>query len=218
MKCSVISPWAPLVWRFMKDEYIEAFLERGELRLSSFKKCRTGEEIDESRRDPNEGRITLSSGNNALDIETCNDALVLCFSLTPYAHNPHDYKKCLIIQNLYQLIKNVTEALEEKGLKVIAVSHGPCCYSERWFGFSSCEYVSNETKYNTAKAMADKIWYVKDAAYRKEYEYRCIWCLSQKIPDDHIDIVVPRPYSYADMIDISAIKGDELDLSKEKRL
>lgn len=199
----VIRDVAPLVWRFLEDSYITDFLEKGELRLSTFGRCKS---VISARTDGREG-LAEWYDTDRKRIATCcvgSNAFMLCSSLSPFAANPKKCKHALFILNLDGLIEEVTKGIREKGYDISAVVKGPCSYSSRQFMVDDVYPRTDEALQRLNDAPGDRLYMMKDARmkYMNEWEYRVLWLTDRSDIPEHLDVIVEHPCDYAQCISV----------------
>ena len=123
------------MYRFIEEQYIDKFLEKGILQISTFKHCKRLE--DPIRKDRKEGQSVIVGVRGAIKMETQmmtgDNAFILCCSLASEYKNDHGVinKVALEIANLERFVDECTKAITAKGYQVLNVQIGPCFYSEK---------------------------------------------------------------------------------------
>lgn len=194
---------APLVWRFLEDQYIEEFFSEGKLRLSTFNRCK---KLEASRADSQEGNAGWYNmhGRKFASLRVGDNAFLLCTSLSPFAANPKSLKNLLFIKDLQGLTREITRAIRAKGFDVCAIVEGPCTYSSRCFMTEDVYQRTDENLHKLFGAPGDRLYFAKDArpSYMHEWEYRVLWLTGAKELPECLDIKIEHPECYAQRIPV----------------
>jgi hypothetical protein len=213
----ITRPWHiyfPVLFRYLEQEYIDAFFRDGSLRLSSFKQF--AKHKDEARNDWGEGKFvfeithekTMMSGIALFGSE----AYALSASLveSPDLMNIFGYNGYFKINDPAGFGIAIASQLAgfSRGFQ------GPCFYSdsrplkyasekpvlepwpeteeekEKW-GDESRQMMHEETKLDP--------YFVKATRYASQNEYRLLWCISGNV-DNYIDIKCPEAIRFCTKI------------------
>lgn len=200
----------PQLIRFMEKEYVEQFFNEGILRLSSFDKCKTLE--DQNRRDHDEGVTNLVGMKDDYCIKMRygigRNPYLLCASY--FMSTPREIKNAdgstagengVIITNPDEFVKQVLEALIDKGVHITTVLWGPCHYSDK----KITKHLDQEPKIFSDKSFDAKelilfanriggydVFFEKSLLFKHEVEWRFAFVVEEDHPDT-IDIQIKQP-------------------------
>lgn len=216
-----ISHCSPVVYRFMKEEYIDRFLRNGELQLSTMSSYRKNPTI---RQDEEEGEylfyFTNKEGTVGIDCSIGANAYLLSTALSFAALHNKDHKYCLEFRDVDSLANIVANRLQaEYGFRVREIVVGPCNYSERMrtialpdsMAFAEIglkkgempeddEIVDASLFYRKLRTQfGDRICFTKPARLLAEQEYRIIW-LVDHVVEEPIKVHLTNPGSLATKI------------------
>lgn len=206
--------YSPIVYRFFnKKEYENRFFEKGELLISSFKRCKTKEVSDRQDKYENKNKFVIQDGSikceTVLSFNT--EALLLCTSLSQI--NWKDEGSAdefgFRINNTTAFFDILTRALVSKGISVSEVLRGPCIYSDKLITLDATgtglieEFIkkSEEKKLDFSPTIQfileqaqNHILMNKPTVFAKENEYRHVWKLTKPIiKDDVSDDIIINP-------------------------
>lgn len=205
-----IKPYIPTLYKYLKTDYIDDFLNSGHIKLSSFFKCRSHE--NKARLDVNEGECALLGNSPTVKIAygMGNNSLIFCTSLLAdkklcKAFDVNDY---LVIDNPIEFIKCITDKIQEQ-YRVKDILYGPCCYQStrnvsRDISQEDMDAVHKEKKpekiivalSNLKKKMENPdLYFLKLNKYKYQQEYRFVWICQAAFPDD-IDLYVPKAIEF----------------------
>lgn len=191
--------WPPRVFRYLEQEFVDAFFESGLLRLKSFSKF--GEHPDELRGDPNEGKATFQAegepGFMQASYRVGRRSYVMSMSLLENEPSLREfYDGCFRIDDTVSFAVSVARALPYFGGGL----EGPCIYSEKRFfertggGFSVQEFdgLAEEEKKVKGREIAQRLrsdvaFFLKERRHAHQAEYRLMWHSTRDV-DDFIDI------------------------------
>ena len=195
-----ISHACPVLYRFMKDEYIDDFLESGRLQISTIPHCRRIE--DARRRDTSESAyrydLEWSDRTTPVNIQVGENAFVLCCSLTQCAIHDKAHTNCLELHDWHKLVKEVGEQLRIMRHPVGEVFAGPCNYAQKRRSVDMRpkkygEVMVEEVISTTGK---EALYTTKDFWFSDEHEYRIMWLSNELVPADPIMVTVNEPKRY----------------------
>lgn len=202
----------PILYRFMEDRFVDKFFDCGELKLTTFEKCKNLE--DSNRKDEQEGRSDLwgYDGNYSIQVGfgVGSDAIMLCSSLCS------DYKddkgvlfnKCIEIFDVQGLLASITEQLTKNGYIIKRILYGPCFYSKKEFHKKvdittfkdklDKEQVFDWDEMNrlTSSIGGDNMFFQKPIEKRYENEFRLLWIVDNIKQNQDILITIPNPQAY----------------------
>lgn len=199
-----------VIYRFMKEKYIDEFLISGKLRLPTMDAVRR---IDSDRRDSREGwlcNVFHHPDGYAIPLtsvpqEGCD--YVLCAARSLMARNPCSHKKCLRIFDIEGFATAVSMALRKAGLENIC-RKGICIYNNRRNDYQIPRpHASMESRVKNLDAVlgiarGDAL-FCKERHFWCEREYRMVWSLKEGVSDNGFPlyVVVNNPQKYADKCD-----------------
>lgn len=199
----IVRDCAPLVYRFLEDQYIDEFAHEGKLRLSTFKRCKG---LESSRSDSLEGTAGWYDMNRRkfASLRGGDNAFVLCTSLSPFAANPKGLNNALRIFRLEELIQEISRAVRRRGFIVDAIVKGPCIYSSRQFMTCDVYERTDEGLQKLSATLGDQLHFIKDArpSFMHEWEYRALWLTDSNELPDYLDVQIEHPEYYADKMPV----------------
>lgn len=211
--------FAPTVYRFIPENYVDIFFKTGNLKIISFSHCKKLE--SQTRRDEKEGQGTIIGveGNLRCEIGSGvgDNALLFCTSLSENNNLPDGthYSTAIKIVNLNGFVDAVTKALIKCGYDVSVILKGPCIYNNRKIqreirGQTLSELTSeieNGSSFDFGKFVAlqqsissNDLFFSKPLDKSVENEYRIVWLLDSEIKKDYICIDVPEAIQYCQKI------------------
>lgn len=216
-KTTTISSLPPQLIRILEQQYIDDFLDNGNLLLSSYNQCKKLE--DPLRKDESEGQAKLICKSGEYTIEIAggigNNPFLLCcsnFLSTPDELEDEKGKRLLpkgiIIDDPYGLIDQIIHALNDKGIHISQVLFGQCKYSDRIINRiedSNPNFITgpNTMDFNAmfeyqSKIMGTDIYFTKGSNFKYEHEWRFVFI--SDAPQDKESIIIhinsPRTYCH----------------------
>jgi len=202
------TPWnvcTPDLFRYLDQQYVDAFFQDGTLRLSSFKLF--AKHPDEQRLDVGEGKFmfvhtTQQRGGQTIEASggVGLNAYVLCATML---HNESLQRAfgC----NSYIRIHNTTAfgmAVTKQIAGVLGAFEGPCTYQTRKIVQKDLGYIE-ENQFRDVEEMGKFVfthlqhypYFLKDPTYVQQSEYRYVWLVSRDV-EDYLDIKVPDAIMY----------------------
>lgn len=151
----------PYAIRYIEEQYVDAFFQKGELLLSSFMHFCRLPNID--RRDEDEGEIAYYGEPINMIGTVSNRYLVLSSSMS-MNENARVNQKCgILIKDIEGFCKGVATSIEDTGLMVRRVFFGPCNYFSRDMSFKN---ISNSS--NDAMSLLRERFCLEDLLFSKE--------------------------------------------------
>ncbi len=206
----------PVLYRFIPQKYAESLFAKGELMISSFERCRKEEGGCGDRHDNDEGKGTfaIQAGDCVaeFDIQVGGNPLMLCTSLNVNAkHSQED--ACIEIFDLPGMIKEITEGLYAKGLRIKRIQHSPCNYSDRLFvrrcaktGSGLAQLLNGLIGGNgfdfelcarlPLMEVGNKHYFTKPIDFANEHEYRIVWDCENVPSTGSIIVTLKDPSAY----------------------
>ena len=216
IKLPMVTDWnicTPNLYRFLDQEYVDAFFKDGSLRLSSFSQFHKHE--DEQRLDEKEGKTmfvhrTPQGGGQTITAWATHgiNAYVLCAAMR--------YDKSLMEAfgcNSYFRINNSTNfgmAIARNIPGLVNAFEGSCLYQdmkiiEKDLGYINVnQFKDPENPANINKEMLNNFilsrmehypLFLKEKAFAHQVEYRFIWVVKNK-EADYLDIKVPEAIQF----------------------
>lgn len=201
-----LTNYTPLLYRFFdKKKYETAFFEKGELLISTFKRCKTDEIRDRQDTHENQNKFVIRDGEHTIEtvIGFDYDTLLLCTSLsqinTKKDGTPYEYG--FKINNADAFYDILTRALITKGIKICEVLRGPCVYNDKLITLDATGSGLADTFLDSTKkgmlAFAPMMQFIskqaqlhilmnKPTRFSTENEYRHVWLLAHPIRDEDI--------------------------------
>lgn len=198
----------PVLYRFMRDEQIDEFLNTGRLRISTIPSCRTLK--DKKRSDESESfyQYELKWADITTDVNARvgENAFVLCFSLTQSACHDSSCASCLEIHHWQPLVLEIGEQLRQQGYPIAEIFTGPCNYAAkvRSIDMRPMEYKEITTANN--KVIPEKLssllvrfgreafYMTKDFRFAEEHEYRFLWLSNMPVKPTFVTIQNPERF------------------------
>ena len=206
--------FVPTVYRFMDEYYIDEFLTKGELQISTFTHCKRLEDM--TRRDSNEGQSVIVGeyGDKRMEAHmgTGDNVFLLCTSLKSEYTNELGIANnaALEIFNVSNFVNACTKSILEMGYHVLNVQIGPCYYSEKKiFGLTNegvIEKIINEENHTfdfdqlikvQNQIAGPKMYFQKPLEKAVEQEYRIVWHVYPEPQDETLIIKVDNPTQFA---------------------
>ena len=207
---------SPVLYRFIPRPYARRLFSLGELQISSFERCRESEGGCGDRHDKDEGKgmFAIQSGDCVaeFDIQVGGNPLMLCTSLNINAkHNQED--ACIEIFDLPGMIKEITEGLYAKGLRIKRIQHSPCNYSDRLFvrrcaktGSSLVQLLNGligDNRFDIELCarlplmeVGNKHYFTKPINFANEHEYRIVWDCENVPSTGSVIVTLKDPSAY----------------------
>lgn len=203
-----LTVFVPTLYRYMEDQYVDAFLKEGRLRLSSFKAFRRHK--DEQRGDPDEGQTLLLMN----DVESDRSFGVVSLS--------GDNAYVLSMSTLGQLggfgnasfeIFDPVNFCAQVASEIVGMGPmmlGQCIYVDNRIlrtggtppSVDDLKDDSDSTKISLEKIMAQqramsgpKEYFLKERRYEEQSEYRMLWA-TDRPSAEFLDIVLPQRLRY----------------------
>ena len=195
-----ISHACPVLYRFMEDEYIDAFLESGRIQVSTIPHCRKIEDV--RRRDPMESVYGYDFEWNdrvtPVNVLVGENAFVLCCSLTQRAIHDKAHANCLELHDWHKLVAEVGEQLRIKGFPIGKIFAGPCNYAEKRRSINMRPNNYGEVRIEEVLSAIgqEALYTTKDFWFAEEHEYRVMWLSNERVPKDPIIVTVKEPKRY----------------------
>lgn len=213
-----VRPWTvyiPSVIRYLDDVFVDAFFEKGTLRLSSFKKFR--QHTDEQRGDTGEGSISM-------EIHTPNSHHVVA------GYNGQEvYVLCGSTINSSEVMKafggagsgikinkplSFAEAVSRKIPEFVGGFQGSCIYTDERSVRRDSPYIFSPPPENDeaegekwaedndrflAQQNPQESLLLKPMRYANQSEYRFLW-FATGLEKDHIDIECPEARQFCEKV------------------
>lgn len=189
------------LYRFVPEQYIDDFVRKGRIWLSTFDRCQRLE--DENRTDGNEGRVEFyHDAKKIAHAHVGKNGYLLCASTTPFASGSKPNQRCVYIQDLPGLANAITKALRDKKIKVSAVIQGPCIYTDHRVHLDYDPDRTPEELEKILTAFGDRVYFLKDALpkFVVEHEYRVVWLTDGEIKGDGLLVEISNPELYVQAI------------------
>lgn len=194
-------------YRIVESNYVDDLLNKGEIKLTTFERCRNFEL--EHRKDSTEACNKIECVDRTSTV-IINAGLkvpgyMLCLSKSTNGYKEEDYKNpsCFEVINLHKLIEQITISLLKSGYDVISVLQGHCFYSDKTIirtleKTKINDMFENKTKekftFDTINKCFEEVnpiaemLFNKDTSYSYENEYRVIWIINGKYDENGIVI------------------------------
>lgn len=210
MQLQFLRPWQvviPSVIRYLEDKYVNAFFERGSLRLSSFRRFR--QHTDEQRGDAGEGSITMEVVNpesrHAVVAFNWQEAYVLCGSTIQSAEVMKSFEGAesgIKIKNPVGFADAVSRHIPG----FVGGFQGACIYTDDRVvrranvidikfpppdDEAGAEKWSEEYERYLAAQNSNESFLLKPMRYSHQAEYRLVW-FAMGTEKDYIDIECPE--------------------------
>ena len=195
-----ISHACPVLYRFIEDEYIDDFLERGRIQISTIPHCRKIE--DGRRRDTRESayEYNLEWSDRVTLVNTLvgENAFVFCCSLTQCALHDKAHTSCLELHNWHELALEVGGQLRNMGYPIGKIFAGPCNYAQKRRRIDMRPNNYGEVRIDEILSTIgqEALYTTKDFWFAEEHEYRIIWLSNEKVSTDPIIVTVKEPKRY----------------------
>lgn len=210
--------YAPTVYRFIPEEYVEKFFKTGNLKITTFSCCQKLE--SQTRRDAEEGKGTAIGieGKLKCEIETGvgENALMLCTSLSGCNILPDgtQYTAAIKINNINEFVDAVTAALIKNGYSVATVLKGPCIYNDRKIQREISNQALSEltgemqsgSSFDFGKLFelqsmicSNDLYFSKPIEKSIENEYRILWMINEKV-EECVYVDVPEARRFCEKI------------------
>jgi len=218
IKLPIVTDWnicTPNLYRFLDQEYVDAFFKDGSLRLSSFAQFHKHE--DEQRLDKKEGKTMFVHRTNQGGGQTITawathgvSAYVLCAAMR-YDKSLMDTFGC----NSYFRITNSTNfgmAVARNIPGLVNAFEGPCLYQDMKIIEQDLGYIDvnkfrdPENPANIRKEMLNDFilsrmehypLFLKEKSFAHQVEYRYLWIVRNK-EADYLDIKVPEAIQFCE--------------------
>lgn len=206
----------PVLYRTIGRANVETLFERGELLLSTFRRCRILE--NDARRDKYELRniVEIHEQGKKIEVDVGFDdsLLLLCTSLPPI-DTAIDCSDIVKITDVPGFCKEITKTLVEMGLVVAEVLYGPCVYNDKVIAIETDSFVSafinkmyDTNTFNSAELfdyiydrVENDIIMNKPSAFRNENEYRFVWKLVNSFDEEKLLIKNPNLSRFCERLD-----------------
>ena len=206
-----IQPFVPMVFRYLESEWVDAFFDKGNLRLSSFKKFHKHQ--DEQRGDNKEGsNMIVGMGKEKhFSAMTSNghDAFVLSTSLTYNDKMYEDFNvdSCFVIEKPLEFMDAIIKVIPD----FIGLNFGPCLYQPNKIikrnipGFDLDSMKSDDDPnsndmgkmFNVINQVGGlEVLFTKTNDYSDQHEYRMLWHTYMNSMPEHIDLNVPEAVQF----------------------
>lgn len=215
----VLGEWhicTPCLYRFLNKEYVDAFFKDGTLRISSF--AQFSKHKDEQRLDCHEGEVhfveqTKEFGGQTVEIFSKHggNAYVLSSSMR-FDKKLADSFEC----NSYIKITDTTAfgiTIAKHIQNLIAAYEGPCNYQvmkimaketngppkhiEHYKNDEGLVDVDKLIKSTTSRHAAHAPFFLKDARYSNQVEYRFVWLVNEQV-EEPIFIKAPEAVQFCE--------------------
>ena len=195
--------YEPVLYRFFsKKKYEDAFFERGELLLSTYKRCKTGEVKDRQDKYEAQNKFVITDGQYRMEsvIGFEFETLLLCASLSQ-ENTKNDDAYGFKINDPSAFSDMLTRALVSKGISVYELLKGPCVYNNKQISINATGtgFAEEFLKKSHAGTLdfspmfrlicsqaQNHIMMNKPTAFASESEYRFIWKLSKPIRKEDV--------------------------------
>ena len=184
MKVISVNIENPYIIRYLEKAYVDAFMDNGEIVLSSFSHLHSS--VDSHRRDASEGVISQIFPNYKVIGDVSNRFLVLCASLS-FNERARCHKDAgVLITDINQFCGYIQCALEDIGIHVKAIYHDPCNYCGRDLTFKQTNINSRENliKQIQSALCIEDLLFSKEPDFDFECEYRLVFELTDCLSDD----------------------------------
>ena len=199
-------PWdirSPILTRYLETQYVDQFINKGKLRLSSFKAFRSNP--DEQKGDISEGRVNMQigtpNGNHVIVAMNGQKAYVLCAGTVEDKNMKASFKT----EDGFRILNTLgfANAISSHIPGFVAGMEGLCCYrKDLLIKKDDNKPISNPDTYSNPEKWAEEhdryvaeqareTFFVKHIDYAHQGEYRFIWFASGN-EEDHIDITCPE--------------------------
>lgn len=210
------TPWnicTPDVFRYLDQQYVDAFFQDGTLRLSSFKMF--GTHADEQRLDVREGKVQFVHTTQQRGGQTFSawatvglNAYVLCATMR-HDDSLQRHFGC----NSYIRIHNTTGfgmAVAKQIAGVVAAFEGPCLYQRMKIVSKDLGYIDESLFRDPSDPRKLRVedlnkfifsqlqqypYFIKDVKYAHQSEYRFVWLLPRDA-ECYLDIRVPDAIAF----------------------
>ena len=195
-----ISHACPVLYRFMEERYIDDFLERGRLMISTIPHCRRLE--DERRGDKTEATygydLEWGDCTTLVNTQVGENAFVFCCSLTQCAIHDKTHTSCLELHNWHELASEVGGQLRNMGYPIGEIFAGPCNYAQkrRRIDMRPKNYGEVRIEEILSAIGQEALYTTKDFWFAEEHEFRIMWLSNEKVSTDPIIVTVKEPKRY----------------------
>jgi hypothetical protein len=208
-------PWqvrGPRIFRYLNQEYIDAFFDSGSLRLSSF--VRFAEHSDEQRFDPDEGEaVAIAYGEPDGVVQVEYQLGAQSYVLSASVVESETLIEAFRVDGYFR-IDNTTAFAAQIANTLPYFSgglEGPCVYGEgrahsRTGGFSLKDLDSDSDKGIGPKsleiaqgAVSPSAYFLKERSFSHQAEYRLLWNSSREVSPT-IDVVCPEAREFCTKI------------------
>lgn len=196
-----LTTYLPTLYRFFdKEEYEDNFFKKGELLISTFKRCKTEEIKDRKDIFENQNKVIIKDGNCSIEpvIGFDFETLILCTSLSQVNTKSDGsiYEYGFKINDTAAFFDILTRALVSKGIAVAEVLRGPCVYNNKLItldatGSGLAEAFLTKSKQGVLdfgptmqfilSNAQNQILMNKPTVFSKENEFRHVWKLVHPI-------------------------------------
>ena len=188
-----ISQVTPYAIRYLEEQYVDAFFQKGELMLSSFRLL--SNLPNPGRKDSDEGTSSYCSAPINIIGDVSNRYLILCSSLSFNENARCGQKYGILIKDVNKFCAGIAQAIEDKGLKVKQSFVGPCNYFRREMSFkmannSPADFLS----LLKARFCLEDLLFSKEPEFSFENELRFVFELEEELSDSQKHILVEVPH------------------------
>jgi|GEM_PF-2625234 len=185
----MISQVMPYAIRYLEEQYVDAFFQRGELMLSSFRHICNLPNL--GRKDSDEGVISYHSAPINIIGDVSNRYLILCSSLS-FNENARCGQKCgIVIKDVNTFCAGIAKAIDIKGLKVKQSFVGSCNYFGREMSFKRAN--NNPADFLSLlkeRFCTEDLLFSKEPEFSFENELRFVFELEEELPESQSHILV----------------------------
>lgn len=219
---------SPIIYRYMERKYVDDFFEKGELRLSSFRRFK--KHTDEQRKDLQEGNVVSCIKGEDFTVygrtEHATNALIMSASLLyeDRLFEAFDVDDCFAINNAPQFGLEICKKIPH----CVAGLEGSCVYVEKRVIESDSSHLNaqdftidhgNNTEPVTKpteltqeemnrkfgeqfkSVLGDDVIFLKEKNYSSQLEYRLVWFLELDMEaPESLDIVCPEAIQFCTRI------------------
>ena len=165
---------------------------------------------------------------------------MLCMALSPDARKDKD-DVCIEIFDLPALIVAISTGLEDKGITIKRIMHGPCTYADRLF-VRKCVKSGHDLEKLLGQVMSgtgrfdyslcgeialnevgDRHYFTKPRQFMEEHEYRIVWDCDCTPKDGKVDVVLENVQSFCRLYEDPCAKTKKhrtksyIECTKKKR-
>ena len=200
----------PVLYRFMRVEYVDEFLASGRLMISSIPRCRKLEDLcrNDSHESLYEYEFEFVDRTINVQAQVGMNAFVLCSSLTPSAIHHREDSVCLELHHWEQLAVEIGEQLRKQGYAIAEIFAGACNYAIKSRSInmsgSSSTFLCDSGGVSDPKKMdeilgsigREAFYTTKDIWFIREHEFRVLWLSNTKVPDEPVFVTIQNPEKF----------------------